>query len=71
MGSVSDAAITSDAFTFGATPNEIMALEKSERTATAIKNRRLYRRVQAIDRLSRRDQEALLRTIDAFSAKLA
>jgi hypothetical protein len=34
-----------------------------------VKNRRLYRRVQAIDQLPRRDQDALIRTIDAFLAK--
>jgi transcriptional regulator with XRE-family HTH domain len=34
-----------------------------------IKNRRLYRRMQEIERLPRRDQEALLRTIEAFISK--
>jgi hypothetical protein len=38
-------------------------------TAGAIKNRRLLRRVQAIDQLSKRDQEALLRNINAFLSK--
>jgi hypothetical protein len=37
--------------------------------APPIKNRRLYRRVQAIDQLPRRDQDALIRTIDAFLPK--
>ena len=32
----------------------------------ADKNRRLLRRLQAIERLPRRDQQALLRTIDRF-----
>lgn len=31
-----------------------------------LKNRRLLRRLQAIERLRRRDQQALLRTIDRF-----
>ena len=34
-------------------------------------NRRLLRRIQQIDSLPKRDQEALLRTIDAFLAKPA
>jgi hypothetical protein len=35
----------------------------------SIKNRRIYRQLQSIDRLPKRDQEALARTIDAFLAK--
>ena len=35
----------------------------------SVKNRRLLRRLQQIDKLSKRDQEALLRTVDAFLAK--
>jgi hypothetical protein len=38
---------------------------------TQIKNRRLYRRMQQIERLPRRDQDALLRTIEAFISKTA
>lgn len=53
----------------GASANEILGLEKNGKTTTAVKNRRLYRRLQAIDQLPKRDQEALLRTIDAFLAK--
>ncbi len=36
---------------------------------TVVKNRRLYRQLQDIDRLPKRDQEALFRTIDAFLSK--
>jgi transcriptional regulator with XRE-family HTH domain len=36
---------------------------------TGIKNRRLYRRMQEIEKLPRRDQDALLRTIEAFISK--
>ena len=54
----------------GASADEILGLEKPARTsAGAIKNRRLYRQLQSIDRLPKRDQEALARTIDAFLAK--
>jgi len=49
--------------------NEIPGLEKNGKTEAAFKNRRLHRRLQAIDKLPRRDQEALLRTIDAFLSK--
>jgi hypothetical protein len=35
----------------------------------SIKNRRLYRHVKEIDNLPRRDQAALLRTIEAFISK--
>jgi len=49
--------------------NEILGLEKNGKTEAAVKNRRLQRRLQAIDKLPKRDQEALLRTIDAFLAK--
>lgn len=53
----------------GTSANEILGLEKNGKTETAVKNRRLYRRLQAIDKLPKRDQEALLRTIDAFLSK--
>ncbi len=36
---------------------------------TPSKNRRLSRRLQAIDQLPQRDQQALMRTIDAFISK--
>jgi len=45
-------------------------LEKLVRTNNRpIKNRRLYRQLQNIEKLPKRDQQALLRTIDAFLAK--
>jgi transcriptional regulator with XRE-family HTH domain len=34
-----------------------------------IKDRRLWRRISAIDKLSKRDRQALLRTLDAFLSK--
>jgi len=52
-----------------ATPNHLLGLDETGDLAPPIRNRRLYRRVQAIDQLSRRDQDALIRTIDAFLAK--
>jgi transcriptional regulator with XRE-family HTH domain len=54
----------------GASADELLGLEKPSRAAGAtIKNRRIYRQLQSIDRLPKRDQEALARTIDAFLAK--
>jgi len=52
----------------GVTTDEILGL-KTPKQSNSIKNRRLYRRVQQIDKLPKRDQEALLRTIDAFLSK--
>ena len=49
--------------------DEILGLEKITRREVAIKNRRLYRQLQDIDKLPKRDQQALFRTIDAFLAK--
>ena len=52
----------------GVSADELLGLEQPRATA-AVQNRRLLRRVQEIDRLPKRDQQALLRTIDAFLAK--
>ena len=51
---------------FGTSTDEILGLSAAEKASPSVRNRRLLRRVQAIDQLPRRDQEALLRTIDAF-----
>jgi DNA integrity scanning protein DisA with diadenylate cyclase activity len=56
-------------FNKSSSADEILGLEKSARTTNAIKNQRIYRQLQSIDRLPKRDQEALARTIDAFVAK--
>lgn len=53
----------------GTTADELLGLEKQTRGAGSIRNRRLLRRVREIEKLPRRDQEALLRTIEAFLAK--
>ena len=49
----------------GVTSEELLGLKKSPAGA-AIKNRRLLKRLQEIEQLPRRDQQALLRTIDRF-----
>lgn len=47
--------------------DELLGLESTARSAPL--NRRLFRRLKAIEKLPKRDQEALLRTIDAFIGK--
>jgi transcriptional regulator with XRE-family HTH domain len=54
----------------GVSADEILGLEPVKRSSAA-NNRRLLRRIQQIDQLPKRDQEALLRTIDAFLSKPA
>ena len=51
--------------------DELLGIKINSKKNGAIKNRRLSRRIQAIDGLPKRDQEALLRTIDAFISKTA
>jgi len=45
--------------------DELLGIAKSPKTARPL-NRRFLRRLQAVDKLPKRDQDALLRTIDAF-----
>jgi transcriptional regulator with XRE-family HTH domain len=52
----------------GVSADEILGLEQP-RSNGSVKNRRLFRRLQQLEKLPRRDQQALLRTIDAFLAK--
>ena len=49
--------------------NDILGGTEIKETSEASKNRRLARRLQAIDTLPKRDQDALIRTIDAFLSK--
>jgi hypothetical protein len=54
----------------GVSTDELLGLkEVSTMGATSPKNRRLYRRLQVYRKLPRRDQQALLRTIEAFLSK--
>jgi transcriptional regulator with XRE-family HTH domain len=50
------------------TADELLGLQPAKSNGSA-KNRRILRRIQQIDKLPKRDQEALLRTIDAFLVK--
>ena len=49
--------------------DEILGLKIDKQKTGGLKNRRLSRKLQEIDKLPKRDQEALLRTIDAFISK--
>jgi transcriptional regulator with XRE-family HTH domain len=49
--------------------DEILGLTAATKQSGTIKNRRLSRRLQDIDKLPKRDQDALFRTIDAFISK--
>lgn len=49
----------------GVSSEEILGLKKTPSNG-ALRNRRLLQRLQRIERLPRRDQQALLRTIDRF-----
>jgi transcriptional regulator with XRE-family HTH domain len=53
----------------GVSADELLGLKKPAQEAGTVTNRRLRRHVQEIEKLPRRDQEALLRTIEAFLAK--
>lgn len=57
------------AISLDVTTDELLGRAPPTRQAQTIKNRRFLRRLQLIDKLPARDQEALLRTIDAFLAK--
>ena len=53
----------------GVSADELLGLEKITAAGGAAPARRFTRRLQAIAKLPKRDQEALLRTIDAFLTK--
>ena len=53
----------------GVSADQILGLKADTKKNGAVKNRRLLRQVQAMDKLSKRDQQALLRTIEAFLSK--
>jgi transcriptional regulator with XRE-family HTH domain len=56
------------AIALDATTDEILGRVAPPK-ATPVRNRRFLRRLQQIDGLPKRDQEALIRTIDAFLAR--
>jgi transcriptional regulator with XRE-family HTH domain len=50
----------------GVTTDELLGLAAATKGSNATKYRRFLRRLELIDQLPKRDQDALLRTIDAF-----
>ena len=53
----------------GVSADDLLGLQTSKPRNGAIKNRRLLRQVQALEKLPKRDQQAVIRTIEAFLAK--
>jgi len=53
----------------GVSTDELLVGTKATERNGLPKNRRVLRRINQIDQLPKRDQEALLRTIDAFLSK--
>lgn len=51
--------------------DELLGLEALPKNNGAVRNRRLLRRLQQLERLPKRDLQALLRTIDAFLQKVS
>jgi len=49
--------------------DELLGIKAGARRNGGVKNRRLLRQVQAIEKLSKRDQQAVIRTIEAFISK--
>lgn len=52
----------------GVSADELLGLAPVSKSAATGPSRRFLRRLKALDRLPKRDQDALLRTIDAFLA---
>ncbi|CAN5274606.1 hypothetical protein BH10PSE19_BH10PSE19_09700 [soil metagenome] len=48
--------------------DELLGLDKTEGAQYTIQNKRIFKKLRDIDQLPKRDQEALLRTINAFLA---
>lgn len=55
----------------GVSADELLGLKEATAGMPGSRNRRLQRRLQEIEKLPRRDQQALLRTIEAFISKTA
>jgi hypothetical protein len=52
----------------GVSADEILGLEAGK-AAAPVKNKRLLRKIHELDRLPRRDQEAVIRTINALLSR--
>jgi transcriptional regulator with XRE-family HTH domain len=54
------------ALALGISTDELLGVDRPKKPTGAEKNRRFLRRLQLVHSLPKRDQDALLRTIDAF-----
>ena len=54
-----------------ASADEILGLEKGTKANAKAPDRRFLRRIEKLHQLSRRDQQAILGTIDAFLSKVS
>lgn len=62
-------AVVSIALALEVSADELLGLPDARKPKIATPNRRILRRLQLIGKLPKRDQDALLRTIDAFLGK--
>jgi transcriptional regulator with XRE-family HTH domain len=53
----------------GVSADDILGIKSNTKSSKPTQNRRLSHRLQAINQLPKRDQDALFRTIDAFISK--
>jgi transcriptional regulator with XRE-family HTH domain len=53
-----------------ASPNEVLGFERPKDEGGILQDHRFLRRLQKVDRLSKRDKQSLLGTIDAFLSKV-
>lgn len=53
----------------GVSADELLGLEGTAKKPASVRSRRIRRRLEDLECLPRRDQQALLRTIDAFLSK--
>ena len=49
--------------------DELLGVQPSKKRESTEKNRRFLRRIKLVDSLPKRDQDALLRTLDAFLSR--
>jgi len=49
--------------------DEILGLKEAVRPKTKVRGRRLLRRLEDFEKLPKREQDAVLRTLDAFLAR--
>jgi transcriptional regulator with XRE-family HTH domain len=61
--------LTRFALALEVTSDEILGIDRKDKARAKPQARRILRRLQALEKLPKRDQETVLRTIDAFLSK--